>query len=109
MNRKIERLLRVNLEFLHLNKQVETELGLSLIQYHLLEKIRHRPACSPQRLAEAAGIHPASLTQSLKRLQKKGLIFVHMDPRDSRKKVIGLRPQGSAFLKRFESGIGNFI
>ncbi len=101
----IAKLVSMNLAFYNLNKQAEAKLGLSLVQYHLLASIRDLPAASPQVIAQQAGIHPSSLTQSLKRLEKKGFIYVGEHPKDSRKKFVSLTAKGNAIIESFESGL----
>ena len=102
---KISKLVQSNLHFYHLNRSAEALLNLSLVQYHLLAQIRDRPGCSPQEIAHLAGIHPSSLTQSLKRLQRRKMIFIEEDPRDSRKKLILLAPPGNQCLNYFERNL----
>jgi len=96
----------MSLAFHNLNKAVEAELGLSLVQYHLLFHLRDMPGISPQSLAKAVGMHASTLTQSLKRLGKKEFLFVGEDPRDSRKKIITLTRLGKAAIDRFEGKSG---
>lgn len=98
----IARMVRLSLTFHHLNKAAEARLGLSLVQFHLLEALREMPGCSPLRLAEVSGVHASTLTQSLKRLERKGLLFTAEDPRDSRKKILGITRKGKQALDRFQ-------
>ncbi len=109
MTSEVARLVRMSLAFHNLNKTAEANLGLSLVQFHLLTIVKDMPACSPQKLAEAAGMHPSSLTQSLKRLQKKDVVFVAEDPKDSRKKIVSMTRQGMEHLDRFSSGIEEIL
>lgn len=105
----VRQMVQMNLAFHSLNKTSETRLGLSLVQYYLLSTLRDMPGCSPQKLAEVLGMHPSSLTQSLKRLLKKEAIFVGEDPKDSRRKILSLTRMGHAQLIRFSEGIGAFM
>jgi DNA-binding MarR family transcriptional regulator len=98
MNSKIARLIQKNLEFHALNKSAELSLGVSLVQYHVLVTLREMPGCSPQQLAEAVGMHPSTLTQSLKRLHRKGVLFMADDPRDARRKILNITRQGQQML-----------
>ncbi|MBI2519974.1 MAG: MarR family transcriptional regulator [Bdellovibrio sp.] len=106
MDSEIAQLVRESLSFHNLNKVAEIKLGLSLVQYYFLVTLRDMPGCSPQELAKAIGMHPSTLTQSMKRLQKKEAIFVGEDPKDSRKKILSMTRKGSEQLKRFSKGIG---
>ena len=109
MKSEIALLVQANLAFHNLNKTAETKFGLSLVQYYLLATLRDMPGCSPQKLAEALGMHPSTLTQSLKRLQKKETIFVGEDPKDSRKKILIMTRNGYERIKIFSRGIGALL
>ncbi len=109
MDQEITKIVRMNLAFHQLNKLAEGKIGLSLVQYYLLSTLRDMPGCSPQKLAQSAGMHPSTLTQSLKRLQKKNAIFVGEDPKDSRKKMISMTRQGSVLLQAFSQSIDQLI
>ncbi len=104
-NSEIARLVRMSLMFHHLNKSSEMSLGLSLVQYHLLVTLKDLPGCSPQKLAAAIGVHPSSLTQSLKRLHKKRVLFVGPDPKDSRKKILSITREGMGLIMSFAKQI----
>ncbi len=106
---QIAKLVKMSLAFHNLNKAVEAELGLSLVQYHLLFHLRDMPGSSPQALAKVVGMHASTLTQSLKRLNKRDLLFVGEDPRDCRKKMISLTLLGKLALDRFEAGIEKLL
>ncbi len=103
LSQRVSRLVKISLAFHNINKTLESEIGLSLVQYHLLHHLRDRPGISPQVLAKVAGMHASTLTQSLKRLSKKGLLYVGDDPKDSRKKLITLTASGKAAIDRFEA------
>lgn len=107
--REIERLVKLSLAFHNLNKLVESKLGLSLVQYHCLAQIRSRPGISSQSLADAIGLHASSLTQTIKRLNKRKFVFVGEHPSDSRKKMLSLTVEGKKMLDSFESQIENFL
>ena len=105
MNTEIERLVKENLEFHSLNKKIESKFGLSLVQYHLLSTLKDMPGSSPQQIANAIGMHPSTLTQSLKLLHRKNTIFVTDDPRDKRKKFLSITRHGYELLIRAACGI----
>ncbi len=106
---KIAKLVNMSLAFHNLNKTAEVQLGLSLVQFHLLACIKDLPASSPQEIAKLAGIHPSSLTQSMKRLEKRGLLYIGEDPRDSRKKILSLTLKGKSALDAFDLGIEEIL
>ena len=109
MNEEIVRLVKMSLAFHNLNKKAESSLGLSLVQYYLLTAIRDMPACSLQRLADAVEMHPSTLTQSIKRLQKKECVFVAEDPKDSRKKILTMTRDGQKLLEGFMAGVDQVL
>ena len=86
----------------NLNKRTERQLGLSLGQWCLLKHLIDMPGTSAFSLAKAAGVHPSTLTQMLKRLQRKGLILIGEDSKDSRKKLISVTRQGKAILDKVD-------
>jgi DNA-binding MarR family transcriptional regulator len=88
----------VSLLLHNLNKEAERRTGLSIVQWSILKHLIDMPASSAQDLSEAVRLHPSTLTQSLKRLVRKDLIFVTEDPRDSRKKIISLTRRGKKAL-----------
>lgn len=96
---RIDSLFHLTLALHHVNKDVESKFKLSLVQLVVLLHLRELPACSPNNLAIAIGIHPSTLTPTLRRLEKKQLIFVTEDPRDSRKKMLALTRRGEDSIK----------
>ncbi len=91
---EIDSLFHLTLRLHHLNKDVERRFKLSLVQLFVLLRIRTLPATSSQALSSAIGIQPSSLTQTIRRLERKEYVFVTDDPRDSRKKLISLTRRG---------------
>ena len=82
-----------------LNKRSEKTMGLSLVQWCLLRCLIDMPASSAHLLAKAVGVHPSTLTQTLKRLERKNFIFITEDPKDSRKKLISITRSGRDVLE----------
>lgn len=82
-----------------LNKRSERRFGLSLVQWYLLRRLVRMPACSPQDLATAVGVSPGTLTQSMRRLERKRLLFVADDPHDSRRKMVSITRAGKNLLE----------
>lgn len=93
-------IFRLGISIHNFNKRSEEKVGLSLVQWCLLEQLIDMPRTSAFALAKSLGIHPSTLTQTLKRLEKKGYIFQTEDPRDSRKKVISITKAGKLILER---------
>lgn len=92
-------LCRVGSSIHQLNQAAEREIGLSLVQWSLLRHLIDMPCTSAQELAHAVKVHPSTLTQSLRRLQRKDLIFVGGDPKDSRRKLIVITRRGRDVLR----------
>jgi DNA-binding MarR family transcriptional regulator len=82
-----------------LNRRSERQLGLSLVQWHLLNRLIDMPGCSPLALAAAVGVSAGTLTQTMRRLERKGLLFLAEDPKDSRKKLVAITREGKRALE----------
>lgn len=93
-------LFKIGVSIQHLNKKTEKNFGLSLVQWCLLKCLINMPAAPAHVLAKVAGVHPSTLTQSLKRLERKGYIFITEDPNDSRRKLISLTRIGKNILDK---------
>lgn len=98
-------LLQIGLSIHHVNKLSERRFGMSLVQWCLLKQLLDRPASSAFVLAKATGVQPSTLTQTLKRLERKGYIFITEDPRDSRKKLISITRSGMLGVKRVRKAL----
>lgn len=90
---------QIGLSIHSLNKRSEKKMGLSLVQWCLLEQLIDMPGTSAHDLSKAVGVHPSTLTQTLKRLEKKGYVFTNVDPKDSRKKQVALTKAGKRILE----------
>ncbi|MBL7668972.1 MAG: MarR family transcriptional regulator [Bdellovibrionaceae bacterium] len=92
-------LFHIGVAIHHFNKYSERYLGLSLVQWCLLKQLINMPAVSAHTLALAVGIHPSSLTQTLKRLERKKYVVIMNDPQDTRKKIISISRLGKDVLE----------
>lgn len=95
-------LLKMNLAIQQLNRHYEQSFGLSIVQWHLLKHLVDLPGTPATVLAHAAGVHPSTLTQSLRRLLRKKYIFATNDPKDSRKKILSITREGKEMLDQLE-------
>ena len=102
-------LVQVGLSIHHLGKKAQRSSGLSIAQWYLLKQLQSQPGICAQELCKAVGVHPSTLTQSLKRLQRKGLVYIGEDPRDSRKKIIALTRDGKEKMDGSTAQMQNIV
>ncbi|MFE0105311.1 MarR family winged helix-turn-helix transcriptional regulator [Streptomyces sp. NPDC059009] len=85
----------------HLQRQKEAALarqGLKLWEYEILWRLRSAKEpyrMTPTRLAQGLGVHPATLTNRLDRLQASGLIAREHAEGDRRSLLVALTPAGA--------------
>jgi len=91
-------LFQIGIAIHQLNRRSEKYMGLSLVQWCLLKHLIDMPAVPAHSLAKVVGVHPSTLTQTLKRLEKKKYIFIIGDPKDTRKKLISITRLGKEIL-----------
>ena len=94
---------QLGLKIQHFGQKLEIEAGISLAQWSILKQLVDHPASSALSLAHTVGIQPSTLTQALKRLEKKDFIYLEKDPSDSRKKILSLTRAGKLVLDRADS------
>lgn len=94
----ITRLMDLSLSLHHINKTLEAQCGLSVVQWSLLKTLLDMPAISPLMLSKALGVTPGTLSQTLARLEKKKYLFMCSDPTDARKKMISITRLGRDVL-----------
>ncbi len=102
LNERVGAACKIGLAFISLNKKIERMHGISLVQWYFLLAVKDRPGCQAKDLATAVGVHPSTLTQTMKRLEKKKYISVMNHPKDSRKKRISLSFEGFNQVKKME-------
>lgn len=100
-------IFKVGVKIQHLGLKLEQEVDLSLTQWSILKRLLNQPASSAQALAEGVGIQPATLTQALKRLEKKGFIYLGKDSADSRRKVLAVARPGKDALELADQWLNN--
>lgn len=106
---KLLEILRFNLFVQNYNKKAEDNFGVTFVQWFLLKKILDNPVITLQELAKEIGVHPSTLTQNLKRLLKKKLIFISEDTRDKRKKIVSITRIGNEIAQKSLPNLSELI
>jgi len=76
-----------------LNRRISAHLDLREGDLDCLELIARLGPVGPSALARAAGVHPATMTGVLDRLEKGGWLARDRDPSDRRSIVLRVRPE----------------
>ncbi|MEV7346118.1 MarR family transcriptional regulator [Streptomyces sp. NPDC093544] len=85
-----------------LNRQVSTRLGLKDIDLDCLDLINTHGPLSPTALARRAGLHAATTTGVLDRLERAGWVARDRDPADRRASLVrALRDRNGELLELF--------
>ena len=90
-----------------LNHQVGTRLGLNDVDLDCLDLVSRHGPLSPSALAERAGLHPATITGVLDRLERGGWVARGRDPSDRRAVVVRALRNRNAELMRLYSGMNS--
>lgn len=98
-----EGLRDVGLQLALLNHQVGSRLKLRDVDLDCINLLSRHGAMSPGALARRAGLHPATMTGVLDRLEKGGWVARDRDPADRRAVVIrALRDRGAELLGLYQ-------
>lgn len=92
-----------------LNHQVGTQAELKDVDLDCLDLISSLGPLSPSILAKHAGLHPATMTGILDRLERGGWIARDRDPSDRRAVVIRVLPDRNAEMFRLYSGMNSLM
>jgi DNA-binding MarR family transcriptional regulator len=79
------------------SKGMHTSLGITGPQRLVIRIVGRFPGITAGQLAEILQLHPGTLSGILNRLENRRLISRRSDPRDGRRALIGLTPQGRLF------------
>ena len=97
-----ESLRELSVQLSLLNHQVGAHLALNDVDIDCLDLIDRHGPISPSALARRAGLHPATLTGVLDRLQKGGWIARERDTADRRAVVLRtVRDRGAELLSLY--------
>ena len=102
-----ESLRELNNQLSLLNHQVGAQVDLRDIDLDCLDLIARHGPLSPSALARRAGLHPATMTGILDRLQRGGWISRDRDPDATDRRAVAVRalPGRNADLFRIYSGM----
>jgi len=92
--------------------QLERNLpdGLKMPQFGVLNHlVRLGGDWSPIRLANAFQVTKGAMTNTLQRLEKRGLVKVAADPEDGRGKLVSITEKGRAMRARCVKSVGPLI
>jgi DNA-binding MarR family transcriptional regulator len=104
-----ESLRELGLQLALLNFQVGSRLGLSAGDLNCLDIIGRHGPLSPSVLARISGLHPATMTGVVDRLEKGGWITRERDPADRRAVLLrAVHERGAEVLKLY-SGMNSAI
>jgi DNA-binding MarR family transcriptional regulator len=88
-----------------LNHQVGNHLDLKDVDLDCLDLIARHGPLSPSALARRAGLHPATMTGILDRLQRAGWVTRHRDPDATDRRAVtvqALRDRNSELFRLYE-------
>lgn len=90
-----------------LNRQVAIQLDLKDIDMDCLDLISRQGPLSPSTLARRAGLHPATVTGILARLESAGWIAREREPADRRAVTVRALPDRGKEVYRLFSGMNS--
>ena len=106
LNRAIREALRdLSVELSLLNQRVSGHLDLKGTDLQCLDLIDRHGPLSPSMLARLAGLHPATMTGVIDRLERGGWIMRERDPSDRRGVVLQPVPGRRADILRLAAGM----
>ncbi|MGW0659133.1 MarR family winged helix-turn-helix transcriptional regulator [Streptodolium elevatio] len=95
-------LRELSLQLGRLNRQVGSRLALKDVDLDCLDLVNTHGPVGPSALARLAGVHPATLTGILDRLERAGWVVRERDPADRRGTLVrALRDRNGELLELF--------
>jgi DNA-binding MarR family transcriptional regulator len=102
-----ESLRELSIQLSLLNHQVGVHLDIRDVDLDCLDLIARHGPLGPSALARRAGLHPATMTGILDRLERAGWVSRERDPADRRGVVIGLRRERGAEVLALYAGMNS--
>lgn len=90
----LRRLWELNHALERLSGSMERRLGITAQQRLALRCVGKYPGISPGTLAGVLSVDPGTVSATLRRLERKGLLERRRDPRDARRVSLGLTEAG---------------
>ena len=100
-----ESLRELSIQLSLLNHHVGAHLDLKDVDLDCLDLIARHGPLSPSALARRAGLHPATMTGIIDRLERGGWVARERDPSDRRAVVVKALRERNAELMRLYSGM----
>ena len=100
-----ESLRALSIQLSLLSHHVGAHLDLKDVDLDCLELVNRHGPLSPSALARRAGLHPATMTGVLDRLEQGGWVARERDPSDRRAVVVRTRHERGADLMRLYAGM----
>jgi DNA-binding MarR family transcriptional regulator len=100
-----ESLRELSIQLSLLNHRVGAHLDLNDVDLDCLDLINRHGPISPSALARRAGLHPATMTGILDRLERGGWVTRERDPSDRRAVVVRTLRDRNAEVFRLYSGM----
>lgn len=88
-----------------LNHRVGARLALKDVDLDCLDMIARHGPLTPSALAQRAGLHPATMTGVIDRLERDGWVVRERDPADRRAVLVGALPERTTELVRLYAGM----
>ena len=102
-------LRELTIQLAMLNRQVGAHLDLRDVDLDCLNLLDRRGSLSPKELAQQTGVHPATLTGILDRLERDGWVARDRDPADRRGVLVRPLRGRSPELMRLYSGMNTSL
>jgi DNA-binding MarR family transcriptional regulator len=100
-----ESLRELSIQLSLLNHQVGAHLDIRDVDLDCLDLVARHGPLSPTALARRAGLHPATMTGILDRLERAGWITRERDPADRRAVAVSARRERAAELLGLYAGM----